>query len=126
MDAVHTIQRIVDSYPSDQRGPMRLAVANILRGVMAQKLITTSDGQARVPCTEMMLMTPYLRQLVTDNKISEVYAAMGRGLNDGMTTFDQDLLRLCKEGKITKEEALAQANRPDNFLSMLQGISVKA
>ena len=45
---------------------------------------------------------------------------------DGMTTFDLDLLRLCKEGKITKEAALQATVRPDNFLSMLQGISVKA
>src|SRR6266404_6591294 len=64
MDSIHTIQRIVDSYPADQRAPMRQAVANILRGVLAQKLITTQDGKNRVPCTEMLLMTPYMRQLI--------------------------------------------------------------
>jgi twitching motility protein PilT len=125
MDSIHTIQRIVDSYPSDQRAPMRQAVANILRGVLAQKLITTQDGKERVPCTEMLLMTPYIRQLIADNKIPEVYSAMGRGHNDGMMTFDQDLLRLCKDGKISREAALVETTRPDNFLSMLQGISVK-
>jgi twitching motility protein PilT len=125
MDTVHTIQRIVDSYPADQRGPMRLAIANILRGVIAQKLIATADGQSRMPCTEIMLMTPYIRQLVAENKMPEVYSAMARGQNDGMLTFDQDLLRLCKEGRITKEAALVETARPDNFLSMLQGISVK-
>jgi len=125
MDALHTIQRIVDSYPSGQQGPMRLAVANILRGVIAQKLITTEDGQNRLPCTEILMMTPYIRQLVAENKMTEVYSAVARGQNDGMLTFDQDLLRLCKEGRISKEAALAETTRPDNFLSMLQGISVK-
>jgi twitching motility protein PilT len=125
MDAVHTIQRIVDSYPAAQQGPMRMAVANILRGVIAQKLITTDDGKGRMPCTEVLLMTAYIRQLITDNKMQEVYSAMARGQNDGMMTFDQDLLRLCKEGRISKEAALAETTRPDNFLSMLQGISVK-
>jgi twitching motility protein PilT len=125
MDAVHTIQRIVDSYAADQRGPMRQAVANILRGVIAQKLLTTTDGQGRLPCTEVMIMTPYIRQLVADNKLAEIHAAMGRGQNDSMQTFDQDLLRLCKDGKITRDMALLETARPDNFLSMLQGISVK-
>ncbi len=125
MDAVHTIQRIVDSYAADQRGPMRQAVANILRGVIAQKLLTTSDGKGRLPCMEVMLMSPYLRQLVAENKLAEVHTAMARGLNDGMQTFDQDLLRLCKEGKITRDMALVETSRPENFLSMLQGISVK-
>jgi len=126
MDATHTIQRIVDSYPPAQQGPMRMAVANIVRGVIAQKLLTTSDGKGRVPCTEVLLMSPYIRQLVSENKMPEVYTAIARGQNDGMLTFDQDLLRLCKEGRISKEAALIETTRPDNFLSMLQGISVKA
>jgi twitching motility protein PilT len=125
VDAGHTMQRIVDSYPSAQQAQMRMAVANILRGVVAQKLITTADGKGRVPCMEILLMTPYIRQLITDGKISDVYSAMARGQSEGMITFDQDLLRLCKEGLITKEAALLETTRPDNFLSMLQGISVK-
>ncbi len=126
MDASHTIQRIIDSYPADQRTPMRLAVANILRGVIAQKLMTTQDTKSRIPCTEILLMTPYIRQLIGDNKMTEVYSAIARGHGEGMMTFDQDLLRLCKEGKISRESALIETTRPDNFLSMLQGISVKA
>jgi twitching motility protein PilT len=125
MDSLHTIQRIVDSYSTDQRGPMRPAIANILRGVLAQKLVTTQDGKERLPCTEMLLMTPYIKQLIADNKIGEVYSAVARGHSDGMMTFDQDLLRLCREGKISKEAALVETSRPDNFISMLQGISVK-
>src|SRR4029077_1339575 len=89
MDSIHTIQRIVDSYPSDQRAPMRVAVANILRGVLAQKLISTQDGKSRVPCTEMLLMSPYIRQLITENKIGDVYTAIARGQSEGMLTFDQ-------------------------------------
>ena len=125
MDAGHTVQRIVDSYPAALQAQMRLSVANILRGVVAQKLVATSDGSDRIPCTEMMLTTPYIRQLIAENKIPEMYSAMARGQNDGMSTFDQDLLRLCREGRISKEAALAETARPDNFLSMLQGISVK-
>jgi twitching motility protein PilT len=125
MDAIHTVQRIVDSYPPVQQTQMRLSVANILRGVVAQKLIQTNDAKERLPCNEILLMTPYIRQLIAENKMPEVHSVMARGQNDGMTTFDQDLLRLCKEGLISKESALLESERPDNFLSMLQGISVK-
>jgi twitching motility protein PilT len=125
MDAIHTVQRIVDSYPAAQQAAVRASVANVLKGVIAQKLITTGDGSGRVPCTEVMMVSPYIRQLITDGKLSEVYAAMSRSTNDGMMTFDQDLLRLCKENKITKEAAMMESSRPDNFMSMLQGITVK-
>src|SRR6185437_1504059 len=125
IDALHTMQRIVDSYPPTQQEQIRVAVANVLRGVVAQKLLPTMDGQARIPCLEIMMMTPYIRQLISDGKAGDVYTAISRGQNEGMMTFDQDLLRACKEGKIAQETALIESSRPDNFLSMLQGISVK-
>jgi twitching motility protein PilT len=125
MDATHTVQRIVDSYPAAQHAQVRTSVATVLRGVVAQKLIPGQDGQSRIPCTEVLQMTPYVRQVIADGKMGDIYSAIARGQNEGMMTFDQDLLRLTKEGKITKEAALQEASRPDNFISMLQGISVK-
>jgi twitching motility protein PilT len=126
MDAFHTIQRIVDSYPAEQQSQVRTSISGVLRGVVAQKLLPSADGKGRIPCTEIMVMTPYVRQMIMDGKISDVYSAMNRGQNEGMMTFDQDLLRAWKEGKIAKETAMAESSRPDNVLSMLQGISVKA
>jgi len=125
IDALHTIQRIVDSYPAGIQNQMRVSLSNVLRGVIAQKLIPTADGKSRIPCTEILVMTPHVRQLVADNKMNDVHVAMGRGQSEGMIGFDQDLLRLCKEGKIAQEIAIAESQRPENFQSMLQGINVK-
>jgi twitching motility protein PilT len=125
MDALHTVQRIVDSYPSGQANQIRATVSNVLKGVIAQKLLPTVDNMSRVPCNEIMVMSPYIRQMIAEGKMNEAYTSMGRGQTEGMVTFDQDLLRLCKEGKISKDIALIESARPDNFLSMLQGISVK-
>ena len=69
-------------------------------------------------------MNSYIRQLIGEGKTSELYTAMARSQNEGACTFDQDLLRLYKAGKISKEVALMESARPENFLSMLQGISV--
>jgi len=125
MDSVHTIQRIIDSYPSGQQNQIRTTVAGVLKGVIAQKLLPTVDGKSRTPCTEIMMVTPFIRQLIVEGKMSDVSTAIARGQSEGMMTFDQDLLRLCKEEKIAKDVALVEATRPDNFLSMLQGINVK-
>lgn len=127
IDALHTIQRIVDSYPGgpQAQAQTRMSLANVLRGVIAQKLIPTADGNSRVPALEMLIMTPYIRQLVADGKFNDVYSAMARGQSEGMMTFEQDLLRLCRDNKITQEAALAESLRPENLQSMLQGISVK-
>jgi twitching motility protein PilT len=125
MDALHTIQRIVDSYPSAQQMQIRTAVANILKGVIAQKLVLRADGKGRVPCTEILVATPYIRQVIAEGKISDLGTAITRGHTEGMMTFDQDLLRLTHEGKITPEMAVSESSRPENLTSMLQGISVK-
>jgi twitching motility protein PilT len=124
-DATQTIQRIVDAYPSDQNHRIQSALANVLRGVIAQKLVSTAKGDGRLPCSEIMVMNSYIRQLIGEGKLSEMPNVMARGHTDGMGTFDQDLLRLFKEGQISKETALVEAARPDNFLSMAQGISVQ-
>jgi twitching motility protein PilT len=125
IDALHTVQRIVDSYPAAQQAQVRISVSNILRGVIAQKLVTRADATGRVPCTEIMVATPYLRQLMADGKLVDLATAMSRGQNEGMMTFDQDLIRLTKEGRITSETAVRESSRPENLMSMLQGMSVK-
>jgi twitching motility protein PilT len=125
MDAAQTLQRIIDSYPLSQQSQVRMSLSNILRGVVAQRLVPRADGTGRVPCTEVLIATPYIRQLIADGKLPEVATAMSRGQNDGMVTFDQDLIRLTREGTITAEAAVADASRPENLMSMLQGISVK-
>jgi len=125
MDAHQTVQRIVDSYPPGQQAQVRVSLANVLRGVVAQKLIPRMDGEGRLPCTEILVTTAYIRQLMTDGKVSDLVVAMSRGQNEGMLTFDQDLIRLTREGKISPEIAISESSRPENLTSMLQGISVK-
>lgn len=125
MDAFQTIQRIIDTYPLSQQTQVRTALSNILRAVIAQRLVPRADEKGRIPCAEVLVATPYIRQLIADGKLNEINSAMSRGANEGMITFDQDLVRLVKEGQITADAAVADASRPENLMSMLQGISVK-
>ncbi|MBN1822865.1 MAG: type IV pilus twitching motility protein PilT [Endomicrobiales bacterium] len=122
MDAVQTIDRLVDSYPPHQQASVRSQLGNVIKGIVAQRLITTKDGNGRVPATEILIGTSLIRKLISEGKISEVYKAMEQGAYYGMHTFDNDLFELCKKGVISAEEALDKSTNPDDLTLKLKGI----
>jgi twitching motility protein PilT len=122
MDAVQTIDRIIDAYPPHQQHQVRLSLANILKGVIAQRLIPTADGDTRVPATEILIGTSLVRKNIADSKSSEIYKLMEQGEYYGMNTFDQDIIYLYKEKKITLEEAVDSATNPDDLMLKIKGI----
>ncbi|MFH1368707.1 MAG: PilT/PilU family type 4a pilus ATPase [Elusimicrobiota bacterium] len=122
MDAVQTIDRIVDSYPPHQQGSIRAQLANVLKGIVAQRLVRSKDGESRYPATEILIGTSLVRKLVADAKIPEVYKIMEQGSYYGMHTFDQNLFDFYKEDKITLEEALDKSTNPDDLTLKLKGI----
>lgn len=122
MDAAQTIDRIVDSYPPHQQGSIRSQLANVLKGIVAQRLVSSKDGESRYPATEMLVCTSLVRKLIADGKLAEVYKTMEQGSYYGMHTFDQNLFDYFKEGKITLEEALDKSTNPDDLTLKLKGI----
>ena len=71
------------------------------------------DNQ-RIPAVEVLLNTPYISDLIEKGKVDEIKDAMTRGNEQGMQTFDQSLLNLYREGKITKENAIKYADSKNN------------
>jgi twitching motility protein PilT len=116
IDAVETINRIVDFFPPHQHQQVRAMLAGALRGVISQRLVRTVDGTGRVPACEVLTMTGRVRDMIMNpeetGKLSEVIA---EGTYYGMQTFDQGLLKLYQEGKIAMEEALQAATHPHDF-----------
>jgi len=123
IDAVQTIDRIIDMYPVHQQNTVRQQLANILKGIVSQRLLVCNDGNSRVPVTEILLGTGIVRKIIAEGKIIELYKAMEQGAYYGMHTFDQDILRIYREGKISIEEALDKATNPDDLNLQLRGIS---
>ena len=76
---------------------------------MSQRLITGMQSR-RVPAVELMLLTPYLAQLIQKGQIDEMRSAMGKSGEVGMQTFDQSLYDLFSSGTISLDEALAHAD----------------
>lgn len=123
IDAVQTIDRIIDSYPPHQQRQARIQLSNVLRGVVAQRLCMKADGTGRIPAVEVLRGTSFVRKLILENKTQDLYKAMESGEYYKMNTFDQSLLKLCNAGIITPDEALDKATNPEDLQLKIKGIS---
>src|SRR4030095_10016331 len=95
IDAVETVNRIIDFFPPHHHQQVRAMLAGALRGVISQRLVPTIDGVGRAPACEVLTMTGRVRDLISNpaetSKLGEVIAEGGYY---GMQTFDQALLKL--------------------------------
>jgi len=114
VDAKDTINRIIGMFPGNEQNKIRMSLSAVLQGVLSQRLVKTTDGK-RAAAIEILLRNARIASLIEDERDSEITEAIQEGKDIyGMQTFDQALLDLYKENKITKEEALINAtNRSD-------------
>jgi twitching motility protein PilT len=116
IDAVETVNRIIDFFPPHQHQQVRAMLAGILRGVISQRLVPTIDGEGRVPAVEVLTMTGRVRDMIMDpNETGKLSEVIGEGAYYGMQTFDQSLFHLHREGIISLDQALEAASHPHDF-----------
>lgn len=120
MSAPSTITRILNSFPPEERVPLRVQLANTLICAVAQRLVLRADGKGRLPAVEILVGSPTVRKLIEDGKTDDLYAAMREGEHYGMNTLNQALERLCTAQLITVEEALAHASNVAELKQMLR------
>ena len=104
-DASQSIERIVDVFPPHQQNQIRLQLAYTLLGICSQQLIPTSNIKGRVCATEILITTPAIRASIREGKTSSIRNALMTGMAHGMHTMEQDLVRLFKDGRISKATA---------------------
>jgi twitching motility protein PilU len=108
-NANQALDRIMNFFPEEVHPQVRLNLALNLRSILSQRLVKTTDGE-RTPAIEILINTPRISDLISKWEITEIKEAMANGKNYGMQTFDQALLALWKEGKVSEDEALAHAD----------------
>ncbi|MBI4386637.1 MAG: PilT/PilU family type 4a pilus ATPase [Elusimicrobia bacterium] len=123
IDAVQTVDRIIDAYPAHQHAQIRQQLGNVLKGVIGQRLIASADGRSRFPACEVLIGNSMVRRYITEGKSQELYKAMESGGYYGMRTFDQDLLRLVQEGRIDQKGASEHATNPEDLALKFRGVS---
>jgi twitching motility protein PilU len=120
-NAYQAMNRVISFFPLEVR-PMLLQDLSVsLKAVISQRLIKTVEG-GRTPAVEVLLNTRNIQELIEKGEINEIKEAMEKSMSPGSQTFEQDLFRLVRQGKITTDEALANADSATN-LGLLLGNS---
>ncbi len=115
IDAVQTIDRIIDIFPPAQQQQIRLQLSTTLQAVITETLVRRKDGEGRVAAFEIMVCTPAIRSAIREAKTHQIYTAIQTGAKLGMIQMDQYLRNLLNQGIIDFEEAIAHCANPDEF-----------
>jgi twitching motility protein PilU len=122
VNAPQTIERIINFFPPHQHQQICTQLSVLLKGVISLRLIPLKDGTDRVPACEIMLLSPTISRLIRENKIWEITKFIEESEVFGMQSFDQSLIKLVKDGKISEEEAMSFSDNKDDFVLALKGI----
>jgi twitching motility protein PilT len=124
IDSTETINRIIDFFPPYQQKQIRLMLAATLKGIVSLRLIPSMQG-GLVPAVEVLVMTGSIREYITDSeKTYLIRDAIEAGDYDGMVTFDQSLLRLYQDSKITLDDAISMAHNAHDFKIKVRQLGV--
>jgi twitching motility protein PilU len=112
-NANQALDRIINFFPDDRRAQLLMDLSTNIQAFVSQRLIPTTDGK-RCAAIEIMLGTPMIAELILKGEFEGIKAIMEKSQNIGMKTFDSALFDLHQEGLITEEEALKNADSPNN------------
>ncbi len=112
-DAVQTIDRIVDAFPTHQQQQIRMQLAIGLVGVISQRLVRRADRKGMVAAFEILVGTSAVRALIREAKTFQLPSFLQTGLKQGMITLEQSLANLVLQGIVRLEDALVEANQPE-------------
>src|SRR5205085_1560743 len=119
-DATETVNRVIDFFPPHQQKQIRLSLAGTLRGIICQRLVPSVDGD-RIPALEILVNTGRVAERIADEeKTSEIEEVVAEGGFYGMMTFDQALLKLIQEGRVSVEDAMQAVSSVHDFELALQ------
>lgn len=121
-DSVQTVARIINLFDPNERPFVRSQIANTLRGTISQKLVPTAEGGSRLPATEILVVTPTVRDFIQKDELEQIYELVKNGSFNNMTTMNMSLYKLYQNEKITKEIALEYSDNRSELEQLMRGI----
>jgi twitching motility protein PilU len=113
-NAAETLDRVINIFPEEAHPQIYMDLSQYLRAIISQRLVRSVSGE-RCAAVEVMLNSPRLAELIQQGDISKVKESFYESTEQGMQTFDQSLLKLYKDGKVSMDEALANADSRANL-----------
>jgi len=121
IDAVQTVDRMIDVFPPDQQRQIRLQLSQIIEAVLSQTLLPRTGGKGRIAAFEILVATPAVRNLIRTSKTFELPGIMQVNTKDGLQTLNQSLAYLVKNRKVTAKEAIAKSSNPEQLKKLIHG-----
>lgn len=113
--AASTVDRMIDVFPPAQQRQIRIQLANVLEGVITQNLILRADARGRALAMEIMVVNDAIRNMIRDEKVHQINAAIQTNAKMGMQTLDAHLASLVKQGIISLQAALSSCINSDDL-----------
>jgi len=118
------LERIINFFPEEMHTQVGLNLALNMKAILSQRLTKTPDDK-RCPATEVLVNTPLIADLIGRWDIAEIKQAMSKGKNYGMHTFDQSLVQLWMDGRISEDEAMRHADSVNTVRLQIKMIKLK-
>lgn len=127
-DAMGAFGRMLEFFPQDERAFVRNSLAATLRAICAQRLIPATEqaSSSVVPATEVLLNTPTVRELIREERDSDLPAVISTSSADGMRNFTFSLAELIEKDWVDMQTALNYAPNRDALISRIKGVEVKS
>ena len=110
--AAKTVDRVIDSFPAEQQAQVRVQLSMVLKAVVSQRLVPTTDG-GRLAVFELMTVTPAIQNMIRDGRVHQIDNVIYAGTDRNMLSMDAQLQKLTQEKKISRETALLYAANPE-------------
>ena len=117
--AAKTVDRIVSSFPANERDVICNQLSTVLQAVISQRLLKTKIGGRKV-ATEVLFANPAVRNLIRENKIFQIYSVIQTNFNEGMRTMNYSLLKLIEAGSIESKDAFNASSEREELYQLLK------
>lgn len=120
--AVKAIDRILDAFPTEQQNQIKSQLATVLEGVISQQLVPRKDNKGLVLASEVMSVTPAVRNLIREGKHYQINNLIQNGMSQGMRSLERNLAMLCKDDIISIDEARLRSSDLQLFNTYLNNL----
>ncbi len=122
-NANQAIERVMNFFPATRHPEIYLQLSMNLRGIISQRLIAGIDGR-RVAALEILVDTPYAKELIKRGEVDKLKEAMEGSTQEGAQSFDQAIFQLYADGRISEEQALANADSANNLRIKIKQLEI--
>jgi twitching motility protein PilT len=120
INAMKTVDRIIEIFPATQQGQVRSTLADALKAVVSQTLFKRIDIKGRCAALEILIATPAVRNLIREGKTFQILSSMQTGKKFGMVTLDDAIMEFLEKKMISPDEAYSNCVEKAKFLKFLR------